>query len=403
MPNTAQYGSLKFDEAIDFFKNKINLPTETWSDITNEMHGRAFVVSGAVKAELLSDFHESILKSIDEGTDIAEFRKDFDKIVAKHGWSYKGKRGWRTSIILDTNLSTAYSAGREKQRKLPEIIAAFPNDEYNSMDDSRVRPLHKKWDGTILPHDDPWWSTHTPPNGWRCRCWKEPTSEGAQKESPNDGTTLWENPSTGIKESIPKGIDPGFAYNPLEASTMSDHATWQSIKKCPEQIQEAFLSEMAESGQYSGVLDKMINRMQSNIHEQWHLKGETKTVGWISPDIWTDIKKRTAEPYSPVITATDKGIQHTLRTKKNVLQKVTANELKKIPETIANPESVLWDTGDNSLLYVTSGENKKLKFVVKLERKSKQFKHDINELRTASKINVNNLKEKRYEVISGKL
>lgn len=214
----AHYGSLPFNEAIDFIRGKIPIPTETWADITNAMHGRAFVVAGANKMEIVSDFHKAILGAIENGTDISRFRKDFDAIVEKYGWSYNGKRGWRTNIILDTNLSTAYSAGREKQRRTEAVVKAFPNDTYRSMDDGRVRPLHKSWDGVTLPWDDPWWDTHTAPCGWGCRCWKEPSAGKPDKQAPNDGTVAWKNPATGKTEYIPAGIDPGFAYNPADAA-----------------------------------------------------------------------------------------------------------------------------------------------------------------------------------------
>jgi SPP1 gp7 family putative phage head morphogenesis protein len=217
MPNI-NYGTLPFDEAIDFIRDKIDLPTKTWSDITNDMHGRAFVVAGAMKQEIVSDFHSAILKAVTDGTDIAQFRKDFDSIVENHGWTYNGKRGWRSSVILDTNLSTAYSAGREKQRRAESVIAAFPNNTYRTMDDSRVRPLHQSWNGVTLPWNDPWWSTHQPPNGYGCRCWTEPSAGTPDKVAPDNGFTEWKNPATGQVESIPAGIDPGFAYNPADAA-----------------------------------------------------------------------------------------------------------------------------------------------------------------------------------------
>jgi hypothetical protein len=38
------------------------------------------------------DFRVAVEKAIAEGTTLQEFRKDFDAIVATHGWSYKGSR-----------------------------------------------------------------------------------------------------------------------------------------------------------------------------------------------------------------------------------------------------------------------------------------------------------------------
>ncbi len=40
----------------------------------------------------LADFRAAVDKAISQGTTLAEFRKDFDTIVAKYGWSYNGSR-----------------------------------------------------------------------------------------------------------------------------------------------------------------------------------------------------------------------------------------------------------------------------------------------------------------------
>ena len=110
----AEYQSLPFRESIQFFRQKLNLPTRAWTDIWEGMHSRAFVVAGAVQTELLTDFRTAIDKAIVDGTTLQEFRKDFDKIVNRHGWSYKGGRGWRSRVIYETNLRTALP-GRQIQ------------------------------------------------------------------------------------------------------------------------------------------------------------------------------------------------------------------------------------------------------------------------------------------------
>lgn len=158
--------SLTFDEAIKFFRQKVNLPTRTWKDIWQRMHARAFVVAGVMKAELLTDFRQAIDKAIADGTTLAEFRKDFDNIVARHGWSYKGSRGWRTNVIFEANIRTAYSAGRYNQMTDPDVLKSRPYWEYRHGDSINPRQLHLKWHGTVLRADDPWWQTHYTPNGW---------------------------------------------------------------------------------------------------------------------------------------------------------------------------------------------------------------------------------------------
>jgi hypothetical protein len=224
----ARYGSLPFDEAIRYFRQKITLPTQAWTDVWQGMHARAFVVAGATRSELLCDLRLAIDKAIADGTTLADFRKDFDAAVKRAGWSYKGSRGWRTSTIYGTNLSVAYSAGRYAQINDPAMRAEFPYWRYRTMDDARVRPLHASWNNIVLPANDPWWDTHYPPNGWSCRCWVEPVtremfetlknSPRFRTVAPDDGTFNWTNPNTGDVVRVPNGIDPGWAYNPGQAA-----------------------------------------------------------------------------------------------------------------------------------------------------------------------------------------
>jgi hypothetical protein len=84
--------------------------------------------------------------------------------------------------------------------------------------------LHLHWENTILPVDDPWWSSHMPPNSCGCTCWVSQVSKfeyqkiiasgKAKTEAPDDGVTQWTNKRTGEVESIPTGIDPSWNFNP---------------------------------------------------------------------------------------------------------------------------------------------------------------------------------------------
>ena len=124
----ASFGSLSFSEQIEFFRRKVNLPTHGWTDIWQSAHDHAFVVAGANRAEIVVDFRDAIDKAIAGGTTLEEFRKDFDTIVKKHGWSYNGSRGWRSRIIYETNLRTSYAAGIYAQLKAS--TKAFPYWQY---------------------------------------------------------------------------------------------------------------------------------------------------------------------------------------------------------------------------------------------------------------------------------
>jgi hypothetical protein len=114
-PDDLQAIGLPFQEAIDFFRGKARIPTAHWDDVWRTAHAHGFMVAGAATDALLKDFQESVAKGLEQGTTLADFRKDFDTIVAEHGWAYNGTPGWRSRIIYETNLSMAFSAGRYAQ------------------------------------------------------------------------------------------------------------------------------------------------------------------------------------------------------------------------------------------------------------------------------------------------
>lgn len=213
-------------EAINFLRQKANVPTETWTDLWQQEHSSSFAVAGATTDALVADFHDAVNKAIEKGETLETFRKDFDKIVEEHGWSYNGSRGWRSRVIFDTNMSTAYAAGRWEQ--IQRVKRTRPYLIYRHFEQQKhPRPLHKAWNGTILPVDDPWWQTHYPPNGWGCHCWVDSLSDDDLRRY---SLTVSEQapPSKDVQKvitladgstrvvTVPEGIDLGFAYRPGE-------------------------------------------------------------------------------------------------------------------------------------------------------------------------------------------
>lgn len=208
-----------FREQVAFFRGKLGnlVPTERWTDLMRSAHDRAFMVAGAQNADLLAGLAASVDRSITEGMSIEQFRKDFDALVERHGWSYRGERNWRTRVIYTTNMATSYNAGRLAQLR----EGGFPFWVYVHSDSViHPRPLHVSWDGVTLPAGDPWWRTHFTPNGWGCKCRivgvRRPEDAArygrVQRVAPNDGIDA--------KTGAPAGIDKGWDYMP--GDTVSD-------------------------------------------------------------------------------------------------------------------------------------------------------------------------------------
>ena len=217
----AAYGSLPFAEQAEFFRRKLNLPSDGWTDVYTREHDWAFVVAGANRDAIVADFRTAVEKAIAGGSTLEDFRRDFDRIVATHGWDYNGGRNWRSRVIYDTNLATSYAAGRWQQ------LQAAPYWQYEHQDwVQRPRELHVSWDGLVLERDNPWWQTHFPPNGWGCQCkvrglWPRDLQK-LGKSGPDQAPavnllerTIGQRSINGPRTvHVPEGIDPGFEYAP---------------------------------------------------------------------------------------------------------------------------------------------------------------------------------------------
>lgn len=216
MASTASALDLPFDEAIRFFRDKASVPTKSWRDVWDAAHSKMFMVAGANSEALVGDFKEAITKALEQGTTLDEFRKDFDQIVKKHGWSYKGERGWRTRTIYETNLRTAYAAGRYAKLTAPDTLAVFPYWQYNHSGAVHPRVQHKAWDGEVYPAGDAFWTVAYPPNGFGCGCFVTPVSRSGLKRlgkaAPDTSPNLDQ-----LGTDQPLGVDPSFAYNPGQA------------------------------------------------------------------------------------------------------------------------------------------------------------------------------------------
>ncbi|WP_439605412.1 PBECR2 nuclease fold domain-containing protein, partial [Shinella sp.] len=210
-----------FREQRDFIKQKRGKPTKTWTDAMRGVHDRAFVVAGVSDMALLSDFQTAV----GNARTLEEFRRDFDILVAKYGWAYKGERGWRTRVIFETNIRTSFMAGRLKQMRDPGLLKRRPYWQYRHGDlrkPQNPRPRHLSWHGLVLRHDDPFWQTHYPPNGWFCSCGVRNLSDRdlarLGKKGPDPSPEpLFEpviDPISGHLIEQPQGIDYGWDYQP---------------------------------------------------------------------------------------------------------------------------------------------------------------------------------------------
>jgi len=211
------------EEAIRFFRAKVNTPTRAWDDLRHGAHARAWSVAGVQADDMLADIRRAMDKAIAQGTTLDEFRRDIAPLLGELGWADRGPGyvAWRTRTVYETNMRTAYSAGRYAQMTDPDVLAARPFWRYRHSGKRDARKQHKAWDGLVLRADDPFWQSHYPPNGWGCGCYVQSlgprdlarAGKTGPDESPPAGTRPYRDPTTGEISALPAGIDPGWEYN----------------------------------------------------------------------------------------------------------------------------------------------------------------------------------------------
>lgn len=237
MPSSADYGSRPFKEAIDYFNQKLPLPTTGWQDVYGQQHDHAFMVAGSNKTSIIEGFANAIQGAIESGETLHDFRKRFDTIVQKEGWDYNGSRNWRSRLIYETNIRQAYNAGREAQMADPAFQKQFPYKEYRHSGAEHYRPQHKAWDRLLLLANDPWWQVHSPSNGYGCKCkafprsrrWMQRNGKALPDKAPADEFKEYLDKRTGELKQIPLDIDPGFEHRP--GASWLRHATLKPTQR----------------------------------------------------------------------------------------------------------------------------------------------------------------------------
>ena len=150
-----------FLEALEYAHNKkIVLPSEFYSmDLkTRQM---ATTVSFLSSLEQIETVIKAVNKSIADGGTFNDFQKliaESEIILPKH----------YLDNVFRTNIQNAYGHGRWQQQQRNK--AKRPYLMYSAINDSRVRPAHLALNRIVLPIDHPFWLTHYPPLGFRCRC-----------------------------------------------------------------------------------------------------------------------------------------------------------------------------------------------------------------------------------------
>lgn len=406
--------SLPFREQAEFWRRKVNVPTATWRDLQRDDHAHGFMVAGAARLDLLDDLRKAVDKAVLNGGTIESFRKDFDAIVTRTGWDYRGGRNWRTRIIYETNLRTAYQAGRWQQ--MQAIKHRRPWWQYQHNDSVRhPRPMHLAWHGIILHADDPWWTTHYCPNGYGCKCTVHTLADRDMAgRKPDQAPTPVDDTA---------GLDPGFDYNVgIAASSMPAAVRLgEKVMQLPPAWRATALADaqtrpLDTFADWQGTVQRVVNELSAAEHGTGKAmpRGAVHPVGFLRPRAAEAIERQMGGvPATALLGVEDQRLYHALRSAKDEDASTLRDAMDQLPRWLADPAvHVLWDTteGAANLVYARMlSDARWIKVVFAVDepaernRPMRRAKLAANWLRSAGIVEKHNLREPHYVLLDGAL
>lgn len=140
---------MAFEEAVDYFKERVPVTAEQFYQIAEEYRALAFTVSGYTKAQILKRFYDELLAALEDGNTLTEFRSNMNEFLESEG--YEGLDPLQADNIFRTNIQTAYNVGHYEQMTDPGVKRLRPYWQYDAVNDAHTRPSHLLMDGQGIP------------------------------------------------------------------------------------------------------------------------------------------------------------------------------------------------------------------------------------------------------------
>ena len=241
--------------AVEYLRGKGHKISWNWWETWEAAHAQSFTVAKALREDLLADIRAEVQRAIDQGLTARQFAANLEPRLQKKGWWGKqvvvGPDGAaelvqlgsprRLKTIYRTNMRTARAVAHYQVQQ--DTAAHRPYWMYVSMDDGRVRASHRAMHGLVFRHDDPFWDSHYPPNGFNCRCRVEALTQGELDQrglkvssgkgrlhrvkqrvgtDKRSGEIIYRDATEFRRGNLRMTPDPGWNYNPGAAANPFD-------------------------------------------------------------------------------------------------------------------------------------------------------------------------------------
>lgn len=348
-------------EAIAYITGKKLATSYNWSEIYAEEHASKFTVAKIMELDVLDSIHQSVIEAVAEGQTFHTFKKGMLEKLGEEGWGNYAQKdevtGEDLTRLSDRRLKKVYQVNKTQSYhtgswyRFEANKATHPYLRYRLGPSLKHRPAHKRFDGLVLPVDDPFWQTHMPMNGWGCKCWVQSlTADKAEKAGISDSPDIeyhdWENKSTGRKHKVPKGISPGFEYNvgrhrEHKALEMVTDKLSQVVTQNPKQANATMSALLSDTAQQV-MIAKVVRDMVTDVADNKRAYGNTLAVGIINDEVVDKLTKMGKAPHHNIIAVRDMDILHGLRdSKQGKGINLPVAFWQQLPDKLQNPSAVL--------------------------------------------------------------
>ncbi len=154
-------------DAIDYLKKKGFKIGWDWHETLDDAHSRAFTVAKVARIDLLQDIRKSLITALENGQSFEKWKADLTPVLQEKGWwgrkTVKNPEGIEQEVqlgsprrlrtIYDTNMKSAYSAGRYKAMLAGSETRPYWEWRHTTINNPRKRDL--VLNGRIFRFDDP--------------------------------------------------------------------------------------------------------------------------------------------------------------------------------------------------------------------------------------------------------
>lgn len=446
MPKTAFNFKQPPEDAIRYLEQKFPQASWAYTDLLDNAHDRAFVVTKMMDVDLASTVQRSLIEAMQTGKGYKAWAKDIDKVLAKAGW-YDGQINvdshgnarkvetggqHRLETIYRTNVAAAYEAGRQKVIFNGREDDPFGYVMYSAIMDNRTRPTHKALHGKVMAKSDPAWESISPPNGYNCRCTIVELSQGQVGRYGYTVSSSEGKLSTEVVE-LPNGkeaqrtlfaldngavfkTDVGFNHAPkvLPMQALFDKAILAEPKLATKVLEQTLknprvVDDLAK--EFKTFAQPIVAQIPPPNSPPVVIRNTDgyRHIGALGKDVMDALENHGYPMQSPVLTITGDRVLHANRSDKQT--PLPLQWFFDLPKHLKQPHAVLLDNLKNDgqvlLVFDMGADGHKVVFRLnhseKLKIAGKKQRVILNYLTTTQVVPINNLRSGNYKVIFGQI